>query len=115
NRYVYFWRLARMNVPNRIGKLLPRILPFKTVEKLIVLVNVTRNDVKVESLGCLAVAGHEQWKTFGIGVAQPFLDSQSIAFRLGYLLAILVEEQLIIKSFRRSSAERIANLARQFH
>ena len=48
-----------MDVPDRIRQLLPRVLPLKAVEKLIVLVDVARNDVKVEPLGGLRLAIHE--------------------------------------------------------
>jgi hypothetical protein len=48
-----------MDVPDGIRQLLPLVLPLKAVEKLIVLVGVARNDVKVESLGRSGLAIHE--------------------------------------------------------
>jgi hypothetical protein len=46
-----------MDVPDRIRKLLPEILPFEAVKELIVLVNMTRDDVEIESRGGRRGAG----------------------------------------------------------
>ena len=51
----------------------------------------------------------------GTGVAQPFLDGEAVALRLGNLLALLVEEQLVVEAFRRRAAERAADFAGQLH
>ena len=48
-----------MDVPDRIGQPLPAVLPLIAVEKLLVLVDVARNDVEVEPLGRLRLAIHE--------------------------------------------------------
>src|SRR5262247_2824989 len=103
-----------MDVPDRVGQALSRVLPLKAVEKLIVLVDVARNYIEVEPLGGLWLAVHEQRQAFGTGIAQPFLDGQAVAFRFRDLLALLVEEELVIESFRSDAAQRPADFARQF-
>src|SRR4029453_15302061 len=97
-------------MPNGGGKLLSRVLPFKPIEKLIVLVDVARNDVEVEPLGGFRLPVHEQGKAFRSGVARPFLDCQPVAFRLGDFLAFFIKEKLIVKSLRSSATERATDL-----
>ena len=91
----------------------PGALALVGFEELLVLVDVARDDVEIEPLGRLRLAIHEQRQAFRAGVAQPFLDGQPVAFRLGDFLAVLVEEQLVVKAFRRQAAERAADFARQ--
>jgi hypothetical protein len=45
---------------------------------------------------------------------QPFVDGEPVALRLGNLLAVLVEEKLVVEAFGRQAAERAADLAREF-
>ena len=101
-----------MDVPDRIGELLPGILPRKAVEELLVVVDIARDHVEVQALGRLRVAIHEQRQQFRRRVAQPFVDGEPVAFRFGNLLAILVEEQFVVEPFRRHAAERRASVAR---
>ena len=49
-----------MDVPDRIRQALARILPLVAVEKLVILVDVTRDDIEIEALGRLRLAIHEQ-------------------------------------------------------
>src|SRR5262245_55976501 len=104
-----------MDVPNRIGKLLPRVLPLKAVEKLTVLVDVARNDVKVETLDRLRLAVHEQRQALRTCIPQPFLDGQAIALRLGDLLTLFVEKQFVVKSLRRRATERTTDFAGELY
>ncbi len=102
-----------MDVPDRIGELLPGILPRKAVEELLVVVDVARDDVEVQPLRRLRLAVHEQRQRFRRGIAQPFVDGQAVALRLRNLLALVVEEQFVVEAFRRRAAERRADLAGQ--
>ena len=52
--------LAGMDVPDRIGELLLRILPRKAVEELLVVVDGARDDVEMQPLRRLRLAVHEQ-------------------------------------------------------
>src|SRR5262245_54126979 len=101
-----------MDMPDRVGQALLEGLPFVGFEELLILVDVAGDDVEIETLRRPWLAIHEQRKRFRRGVAQPFLDRQPVAPRLGNLLALLIEEQLKIKAFRRRAAERPADLAR---
>jgi hypothetical protein len=74
---------------------------------------VAGDDVEIEPLCRLRLAIHEQGERLRGGVAQPFFDRQSVALGLGNLLALFVEEQLVIEAFRRRAPERAANLAGQ--
>jgi hypothetical protein len=76
---------------------------------------VTRNHVEVEALRRLRLTIHEEGQRLRRCVAQPFIDGEPVALGLGNLLALLVEEELVIESFRRRAAERAADLARQLH
>ena len=90
-----------------------RILPRKAVEELLVVVDVARDHVEIQPLRRLRLAVHEQRQRFRRGIAQPFVDGEAVALRLGNLLALVVEEQFVVETFRRHAAERRADLARQ--
>ena len=49
-------RLAGMDVPDRIGELLLGILPRESVEELLVVVDIARDDVEVQPLRRLRLA-----------------------------------------------------------
>ena len=115
HRIVGLRRRAAVDVPDRIAELLLGALPLIGVEKLQILVDVARDDVEVEPLRRLRLAIHEQRQALRAGVAQPFVDGQPVALRLGNLLAVLVEKQLVVEAFRRRAAERAADFARQLH
>ncbi|MEY9573216.1 hypothetical protein ABIE88_000792 [Bradyrhizobium diazoefficiens] len=61
---------------------------------------------KYSALGRLRLAIHEQRQRFRRGVAQPFVDGEAVALRLRDLLALLVEEELVVEAFGRRGAER---------
>ena len=113
DRHLGLGRMAGMDVPDRIRQALPRVLPLIAVEELLVFVDGARDDVEVEALGRLRLAIHEQRQAFRGGIAQPFVDGEAVALRLGNLLAVLVEEQLVVEAFRRRAAERAADFARE--
>src|ERR1700722_20204094 len=102
-----------MDVPDRIAELLPTILPRETLEELLIVVDIARDDVEVEPLGRLRLAVHEQRQRFRRGITQPFVDGGPLALRLINLLALLVQEKLVVEAFRRRAVERRANLAGQ--
>ena len=49
-----------MNVPDRIGKLLPGVLPREPVEELLIVVDIARDDVEIQPFRRLRLAVHEQ-------------------------------------------------------
>src|ERR1700722_16269330 len=94
-------RRAGRQRPERIAE---PLFPFLTrigVEKAQIFVDRARNDVEIEPLGRHRLLEHEQRKALWARIGQPFLDGQSIALRLGNLLALVVEEELVIETFRR--------------
>ena len=111
--HVDLGRLAGMDVPDRVLQLLPSVLARESFHKLLVVVDIARDDVEEQPLGRLRLAVHEQRQRFRRGVAQPFVDGEPVALRLRYLLAVLVEEELVVETLRRRAAERCADLARQ--
>ena len=109
------WR-ACVDVPDRIGQLLPHVLPRIGVEKLLVVVDLARDHVEVEALGGARLAIHEERQALGACIAQPFVDGEAVALRLGDLLALLVEEELVVESLeRRRSRAPLADLAGELH
>src|SRR6202042_3824137 len=112
-RMVRLRRVAAMDVPNRIGQPLLAVLPRVAGEKLLIFVAGARDAVKVKPLRGLRLAIHKQRKTFRAGIAQPLVDGQAVTFRLGDFLALLVEKELVVESFRRQAAKRAADFARE--
>ena len=113
DRHIGRRRMAGVNMPDRVGELLLGVLPRKAVEELLVVVDVARDHVEVQPLCRLRLAIHEQRQRFRRRIAQPLVDGEAIALRLGNLLALLVEEQFVVEAFRRRAAERGADLAGQ--
>src|SRR5438445_685687 len=111
--HVGLLRLAGMDVPDGIAELLLDILPREPVEELLIVVDVARDHVEIEPLRRLRLAVHEQRQRFRRRIAQPFVDRKPVALRLRNLLALLVEEQLVIETLGRRAAERRADLAGQ--
>src|ERR1700742_3259645 len=107
--------MAGMNMPDRILQALPRVLPLVAVEELLIVVDVTRNDIEVQPLRRLRLAIHEQRQALRRRVAQPLVDGEAVALRLGNLLSLLVEEELVVEAFRRRAAERAADFAGELH
>src|SRR4051794_11880963 len=107
--------MAGVNVPDRVGELLLAILARKTVEELLIVVDVARDDVEMQPLRRLGLAIHEQRQRFRRRIAQPLVDGQTVALRLGNLLALLIEEQFVIEAFGWYAAKRGADLARQLY
>ena len=100
-RVVGLGRRAGVDVPHRIGEPLLRLLALVGFQKLLILVDVPRDDVEIEPLRRLRLAVHEQRQALWAGIAQPFVDGQAVAFRLRDLLPVLVEKKLVVETFRR--------------
>ena len=65
DRHVRLGRLARMDVPDRIGEPLLAVLAFIGFQELLILVDMARDDVEIEPLCRLRLAVHEQREAFG--------------------------------------------------
>jgi hypothetical protein len=95
-----------MDVPDGIGEPALGVLAFISFEQLLILVNMTWNDIEIETLCRLRLAIHEERQRLRAGIAQPFVDGQAIAPGLGDLLALLVEKELVVEAFGRRAAKR---------
>src|SRR5579875_1374819 len=102
-----------MNMPYRIGQSLACVLLFVRFEQLVVFVDTTGNNIKVELFCGLRLAIHEQGEALGSGITKPFFDREAIALRLRDLLPALVKEQLIVKTLRRSTAQHATDFSRE--
>src|SRR3954469_13221799 len=100
-----------MNVPDRIAKAPPLVLALIAFEELLVLIDRTRNHIEVQPLGRLRALIHEQRERLRARVTQPFLDREAVSLRFGDLTPLLVEEELVVESFRRRGAECARDLA----
>ncbi len=98
-----------MDVPDGIIELLFSVLAGIGCDVLQVIVDGARDHVEVKALGRFRLLVHEQRQALGTGVRQPFLDGQAIALRLGDLLSLVVEKQLIVEAFRWRAAKRLAD------
>src|ERR1051325_7778776 len=105
--------MSRMDVPHRIGQTLLAVLTLITIEELEVLVHITRDHIEVEPLRRLRLPIHEQRQRLWARIAQPFLDGEAIALRLRDLLALLVEEELVVETLGWLRAERARHLTRE--
>src|SRR5438270_12340666 len=91
--------------------LLQRLVRVIAAE-LPIFVDRARDDADVQTLGALRLAVDVEGEARLAAVAQPFLATDPVAFRLGDLLAPLVEEQLILEALGRAAAEDAGDLAR---
>ena len=67
--------------------------------------------VEEEPLRRLRRLVHVVGQALGRAVAQPFLHRQAVALGLRNLLALDVQEELVVEAFRRHAAERRTDLA----
>src|SRR5271169_6424027 len=103
--------MTSVEMPDRIAESLLGALSLVGFDKLLILVDVARNGVEVEALGRLRLAIHEQRQALLAGIAQPFVDGQSVALRFRDFLAVLIEKKFVVEPFRRRAAEHAADFA----
>ena len=73
------WRLALMNMPDGIADLCLRFLPREAGQVGQIFIHILRDHIKVKPL-CLARGLiHEERQAFRAGIAQPFVNGQTIA------------------------------------
>ena len=66
----------------------------------------------MQALGALGLAVDVEGEARLAAVAQPFLEAEAVALRLGDFLALFVEEHLVIEAFGRAAAEDARDLGR---
>src|SRR5437762_5219403 len=107
--------MAAMDVPYRIDELLLCVLARIGLEETLILIDAARDDIEIELLRLARALIHEELQAFGIGIGQPFVDGETVAFGLRDLLAPLVEEELVIEAVGRQRAQRPADLIGELH
>src|SRR5215471_15952580 len=113
DRHVGRRRITGVDVPYRIGEPLLGVLTLIALQELLILVDVARDDIEIKALCGPWLTIHEQRQAFRARIAQPFLDGEAVAFGLRNLLALVVEEKLVIEALRRPAAQRTADFARK--
>ena len=104
-------RLAGMEMPDGIHQARLRVLRRVLLEERQIIVDLARDDVEIEPLRLARLVVHEQAEAVGRAIGEPLVDGQAVALRLGDLLALVVEEELVVEAFRRQAAERLARSA----
>ncbi len=87
-----------MNMPDRIGELLRQLLARIGVEKSHIVIDGARDHVEIELLRLARLRVHEELQTPRIGIGQPFIDGEAVALGLRYLLALLIEKELVVET-----------------
>ena len=106
-------RRAGMDVPDRVAEALVVGLGGIGGKEREVVVDRPRDHVEIEPLGRPRLLVHEQRQALGRGIGQPLVDGEAVPLRLRDLLAVLVEEELVVEAIRGIGAEHPANLTRQ--
>src|SRR5262249_47421051 len=108
-------RLAVLDVPDRTLAPPRRVLLPELLEEAQIIVARPRDDVEVELLGRARLLVHEERQALRRAVGEPLLDRQAVALGLRDLLALLVEEQLVVEALRRPRPENAARLVSDAH
>ena len=86
----------------RLARIVPAELP--------IFVDRARDQAEVQALRLLRLAVNVEGEARLAAVAKPFLEAEAVALRLGDLLALFVEEHLVIEALRRPAAEDPSDL-----
>src|SRR5258705_5751438 len=97
---------------HRIAELLLDRLRRVTPTELPIFIARARDHADVQALGALGLAVDVESQALLAAVAQPFLEAEAIALRLGDFLALFVEEHLVIEALGRAATEDAGDLAR---
>src|SRR4029079_14761727 len=105
------WRRALMNVPHRVHQFRGGIFFRIGREMPDIFVDRPRDHVEIEALRLARALIHVEPEALRARMSEPLLDGESVAARLGDLLALLVEKQLVDETFRLLRAEDAADMA----
>ena len=101
-----------MDVMDRIAEpLLDRLLG-PSPAKLPIVVDRAGHEPEVQALGLARLAPQIEFEAALPAIGQPFVQGQAIALGLADLLALFVEEHLVVEAFGRAAAEHPSDLAR---
>src|SRR5689334_21870872 len=79
--------------------------------ELPIFVDRARDHADVQALRLLRFAVDVEGKARLAAVAKPLLEAEAVSLRLGDLLALFVEEHLVVEAFGRAAAEGAGDLA----
>src|SRR4051812_43621031 len=96
---------------HRVAELLLERLTRIIAAELPVFVNGARDEADVQALRALGLAIDVEAQARLAAVAQPFLEAEAVAPGLRDLLALFVEEHLVIEALGRAAAEHPRDLA----
>src|SRR3546814_20046439 len=97
-----------MDVVDRIAQLLFDRLVRIIAAELPIFVHGAGDDAHVELLGLLRLAIGVEGQALLRAIGQPLLQDESVALGLGELIALLVEEHLVIEAFGRAASQPAA-------
>ena len=95
--------LARMDVVDRVAEALLPFLPRIGGEELLIFVDRLGDDAEAQLLRLPRVAVDVEGEALLRRVGQPFVDGDAVALGLRDLLAILVEEHLVVEALGRAA------------
>src|SRR5574338_881598 len=95
---------------DRVAELLLDRLVRVIAAELPIFVDRARNEAEVQALRLLRLAVDVKGEARLASVAEPLLEAEPVALRLGDLLALFVEEHLVVKAFGRAAAEHARDL-----
>ena len=94
-----------MDVVHGVAELLLDRLAGISLGEALIFVDRLGDDPEAQLLGFPRFAVDVEGEALSGRVGQPLVDGDAVAAGLGNLLAILVEEQLVIETLGRSAAE----------
>ena len=103
------WRVAAVDVPDRVVDLPFGVLIRIGPQLLMVLIHRPGDHVEIHPLGRFRLLIHEIGQAFGRGIGQPFVDGQPVAPGLGNLLPVFVQEQFIGEMLGLPPAQNFAD------
>src|ERR1019366_8424575 len=104
-----------MDMPERVFELSGGRLARIALSESNIFVDGARDDIEIEPFCASRLLIHIEREAFGRCVMQPVLDGEPVALGLGYLLALVVEEQLIAEPFGGIAAKQAADLLSQLN
>src|SRR6478736_2189845 len=94
-----------MKMPDRVHEARLDVLALVLLEERQVIVDLARNDIEEQAFRLARLVVHEQTEAIRSAVREPLVDCQTVPLRLGNLLSLFIEEQFIVESLGRQSAE----------
>ena len=101
--------------PDGVVDLLGRLLGLVRLDEGQVVVDGPRDDVEVQALGRLRRLEHVPAQRLRRAVAEPLVHGQAVALGLGDLLALDVEEELVVEALGGRAAEGATDLGALAH